>query len=190
MTRTATTIIAALLAALQMEISMAYAQTQDRPQVGTQTQPAFPNGATSLNEAYQDWTVLCATSEKGRICLMTQQQRKSDTNQLVLAAEFNAVSANEMKGTLVLPFGLRLADGVVLQIDEQALSAPLPFATCLPTGCIIAADFDAGMVKALRAGAALKLTAKAHDTGQNVLFSISLKGFAATQDRAVALSAQ
>jgi len=43
-------------------------------------------------------------------------------------------------------------------------------------------------VKALRAAAAVKLVAKAHDGGGDVLLGLSLKGFSAAHDRAVSLS--
>ncbi|MFD1330636.1 invasion associated locus B family protein [Methylopila musalis] len=180
------TLAAALLMAAQMEIPMAQAQTQQQTQAG----PRLPNGATSLNETYQDWAVACAAGDKGRVCVMSQRQRKTDTSQLVLAAEFDAVSAGSVKGALVLPFGLRLADGVVAQIDDRPALKALPFATCLPAGCIVPVVFDGDALKALRSGTTLKLTAKAHDTGRNVAFGVSLKGFAAAQDRVAALSAQ
>jgi invasion protein IalB len=173
---------ATLLLAFNMETPMAQAQTQ--------TSTTLPNGASSLNETYQDWVVLCTTNDKNRICVMTQQQRKQDTNQLVLAAEFTAVSKDEIRGTLILPFGLRLADGVSLQVDDGPMSKPLPFSTCLPAGCVVQIGFDAATVKGLRAAGALKLLAKAHDGGQNVRLDVSLKGFAAAQDRAVALANQ
>lgn len=182
-----------------MERFMARAQTnppttsQTRQAQTTMDAPAaapsnLPNGATSLNETYQDWVVLCSAADRGRACAMAQQQRKQDTNQLVLAVEFNAVAANELRGTLVLPFGLRLTDGVTLQVDDGAVSKPLAFVTCLPAGCIVPLAFDASMIKALRAGTTLKLVAKAHDNGQDVGLGVSLKGFAAAQDRASALA--
>lgn len=165
---------------------MAHAQTQSRTQA--QAPSTLPGGASSLNETYEDWTVVCTTVEQGKICMMGQQQRKSDTGQLVLAAEFGAVSRDEVKGSLVLPFGLRLADGVSLQIDDGPASQPLPFATCLPAGCVVQVSFDAATVEALRAASAVKLVARAHDGGSEVLLGLSLKGFAAAHDRAVSLS--
>lgn len=192
-TRIIAIIAATFLVAANMETFMAHAQTSSQAQPQVQAQPApstLPNGATSLNETYQDWAVVCAVQDKGRLCVMTQQQRKKDTNQLVLAVELNVVTVNEVRGTLVLPFGLRLADGVTLQVDDGPVSKPLPFSTCLPAGCIVQLAFDAATVKGLRAGTTLKLTAKAHDGGQDVVLGVSLKGFAAAQDRAVALAKQ
>lgn len=179
-----------LALAASMETPMAHAQTQapTPAQTSAQTSSTLPNGASSLNETYDDWVVLCTAKDKGRLCVMTQQQRKSDTNQLVLAVELNAVSKEAIRGSLVLPFGLRLGDGVTLQVDGGPVSKPLPFSTCLPAGCIVQLAFDAATVKSLRAGTALKLVAKAHEGGQDVVLAVSLKGFAAAQDRAVALA--
>lgn len=183
------TLAASLSMAAFLETT-AMAQTQARTPAPADAPSALPNGATSLNETYQDWVVLCARTDKGRACVMTQQQRKNDTNQLVLAAEFTQVAGDQLRGTLVLPFGLKLADGVTLQIDDGAVSGPIPFATCLPQGCIVPISFDAGIVTALRSGATVKLVAKAHDGGQSVQLGISLKGFAAAHDRVLGLATQ
>lgn len=152
-----------------------------------QTSSTQPAGGNSVNETYDDWAVLCSETEKGRACLMTQQQRTKDTNQLVLAMELACVSAEQFQCNLVLPFGLRLTDGVTLQIDDGPVTKPVPFATCLSAGSIVQLTFDAGALNALRTGNTLKLTARVHDSGQNIVFGVSLKGFAAAHDRMLAL---
>ncbi|WP_430512721.1 invasion associated locus B family protein [Pannonibacter phragmitetus] len=85
------------------------------------------------------------------------------------------------------PLGLRLTDGVTLQIDDGPVTKPVPFATCLSAGSIVQLTFDAGALNALRTGNTLKLTARVHDSGQNIVFGVSLKGFAAAHDRMLAL---
>lgn len=187
---TTTITLAASLAMLAHSETATMAQTQPRTPAPSEAPTALPNGATSLNETYQDWVVLCAATDKGRACVMTQQQHKQDTGQLVLAAEFTQISKDTVQGSLVMPFGLKLADGVTMQIDDGPVSKPLPFFTCLPAGCIVPFSFDATTVKALRSGSVAKLVAKAHDSGQNVQLGISLKGFASAQDRVLALVSQ
>jgi invasion protein IalB len=188
--------LAASLSMLPFLETTTMAQTQPRTPAPAQAPTAapnstLPNGATSLNETYQDWVVLCgATEGGGRACVMTQQQHKQDTGQLVLAAEFTRVTKDSATGSLVLPFGLKLSEGVTLQVDDGPVSKPLPFATCLPAGCIVQLSFDAAAVKALRSGTVAKLVAKAHDSGQNVQLGISLKGFASAHDRVLALATQ
>lgn len=178
----ATIISAVLLVAAPMEAPMAQAQTP------SPSSSILPNGASTLNETYDDWTVICAPGDEGRICVMSQQQRKNDTGQLVLAAEFDNVSDSAIEGKLILPFGLRLADGVVLQVDDKPASDPLPVQTCLPVGCIVPVSFDAETISALRSGTTLKLQTKAYDTGRDVLLAVSLKGFSAAQNRAAGLA--
>ena len=145
--------------------------------------PALPGGASSLQETFEDWQVSCAVQGTVRLCRMAQQQRQKDGNQLVLAVELAPAAKDGVAGLLVLPFGLRLADGVTLQIDEGKPSPALAFSTCLPGGCLVPLGLDAGFVRALRSGAALKIGARANDGGQAVALAVSLKGFAAAHDR-------
>lgn len=162
-----------------------------RPQVielaqATQPVSTLPGGASSLNETYRDWQVACVQQGTAKRCVLSQQQAQQN-GQRVLAIELNAPAGNTVAGTLVLPFGLALASGVALQIDDKAAGQPLRFRTCLPAGCIVPVTFDAPTLTLLRAGTALKVKATA-DGGQETLFSISLQGFAAALDRVAALS--
>jgi invasion protein IalB len=154
----------------------------------TETPVAAGNNAFSVNETHGDWIVLCSKAEAKQICLMTQQQRKNDTKQLVIAAEISTDQNDQIRGTIILPFGLQLAAGVTVQVDDGVVSNPSPFATCLPTGCIVQVLLDAPTLQTLRGGSNVKLVAKAHDSGQNVLLGLSLKGFSTALDRLVALS--
>lgn len=172
---TALFLLSELMAALP-----AGAQTPNPPVAGSNT--------LSVNETHGDWIVLCSQAEAKQICLMTQQQRKNDTKQLVIAAEISTDQNDQIRGTIILPFGLQLAAGVTVQVDDGVVSNPSPFATCLPTGCIVQVLLDATTLQTLRGGSNVKLVAKAHDSGQNVLLGLSLKGFSTALDRLVALS--
>lgn len=109
--------------------------------------------------------------------------------QRVLTIELRAVEGGEAaSGILILPFGLRLDDGVTLTIDENAALPTLRFSTCLPAGYLVPLTFDAATVSALRAGGALVLTAVANDTDHEVSFSISLAGFTSVVVRAAELN--
>jgi invasion protein IalB len=149
------------------------------PMANAQTQAS----ASDRPELYENWTVTCASGPQPAACVMSQQQRKQATGQLVLAIELNDVSAQYAKGTIVFPFGLSLPDGAMVQVDDMPILSFLPFETCLPVGCIAPVLFDADTLAALRSGAILHLMTKAHDTGQPVRFTVSLKGFSAAQDR-------
>lgn len=146
----------------------------------------FPGGASSVSETYKDWSVSCVLQEAGKRCVLTQTQTQQG-GQRVLAIELNVPSGTKLTGVLVLPFGLALDSGAVLQIDDKPAGQPLRFRTCLPAGCLISLDFDAAMIAALRAGTALKIKVHA-DGGKETALSISLQGFPAALDRTAALA--
>ena len=152
----------------------------------TQSTPPMANAQTSQagSETYENWTVTCAPKvAQVTACVMSQHQRRQDTGQLVLAIELNDVTRQSAKGTMVFPFGLSLPDRAMVQVDAMPILSFLPFETCLPVGCIAPVHFDADTLASLRSGTVLHLMTKAHDTGQPVRFTISLKGFSAAHDR-------
>lgn len=168
----------ARLAALLVALAAAPASAQ--------TSTALPGGANSLQETFENWTVACVRQGEGKRCAVSQQQADQQSHQRVLAIELTALSTDKVEGTLVLPFGLALDNGVTLQIDDAAPGPPLRFRTCLPGGCLVRLSFDAGQAAALRKGAALKVKAVA-DGGKDAVFTISLKGYPAAFDRMTAL---
>jgi len=154
-----------------------------------QTPVTFPGGASSVQETFQDWQVSCSIRNETRLCSLSQQQRHKDNSQLVLALDLAPAAKDGVAGQLVLPFGLKLADGVTLQIDAGTPFQPLAFSTCLPAGCVVPVAFNAATVKALRSATALKLATTASDTPDRLEFAVSLKGFAGALDRAKTLGA-
>jgi invasion protein IalB len=147
---------------------------------------SLPGGATSLRETYDDWVVACAVPQSGKTCAMQQELKAQQTGQRVLAIELQPKGAGAA-GTLVLPFGLALANGASLQIDDGAAGTPLRFSTCLPAGCIVSLDLDAKMLAGLRKGTALNVKVTPADGGAETQLAISLKGFASAFDRTAAL---
>ncbi|WP_158285730.1 invasion associated locus B family protein [Pseudohoeflea suaedae] len=155
------------------------------------------NGASAITEVHGDWTVSCRQA-KGRakdatdsaaktLCTMSQQQ-VTDKRQHVISMELRLLDG-QLRGALVMPFGLALAAGTSLQIDKAESMGPLPFSTCLPAGCIVPVVVTSAQLAALRSGQQLSVNATALSK-QPVLLSISLKGFAATYDRLTALAAE
>ncbi|MGL4288785.1 MAG: invasion associated locus B family protein, partial [Phreatobacter sp.] len=148
--------------------------------------PSLPGGATSLQESHGDWVVACMVQGNAKRCGLTQEQTNQQTRQRVLAMEVTLVG-DRMEGVLLLPFGLVLDQGVVLQIDEQPQGQPLRFRTCLPAGCVVPISFDARQTAALRAGTALKARVQP-EGGQASVLTISLKGLGSGLDRSAALA--
>lgn len=148
----------------------------------------LPGGASSLQESYGDWTVVCVEPNGQKRCVLSQAQADEQTKQRVIAVELTASDADSATGVLALPFGLALASGATLQLDDAAPGAPLPFKTCLPVGCMVPLRFDAAALAGLRKGKQLKVHAVAADTGQPLEFSVSLKGFGPAFARTAALA--
>lgn len=148
--------------------------------------PTLPGGATSLQESHGDWVVGCAVQGNAKRCGLTQEQTNQQTRQRVLAMEVTLVG-DRIEGVLLLPFGLVLDQGVVLQVDELPQGQPLRFRTCLPAGCVVPVSFDARQTAALRSATALKARVLP-EGGQATVLTISLKGLGSGLDRSAALA--
>ncbi|MQT14257.1 invasion associated locus B family protein [Rhizobiales bacterium Sp-1] len=182
----ASAVVGALLVA---QAQPAAAQTSNTTAAKKADAPSsLPGGASSLQESYDDWNVMCIEPDGQKRCVFSQTQVNQQNQQRVLAAELSTTSQDAARGVLAMPFGLALASGVTLQIDDAAPGAALPFQTCLPVGCIVQINFDAATIANLRKGKQLKLNAVAADTSKPVTFTLSLKGFGAALNRTAALS--
>lgn len=145
---------------------------------GVAAAQGLPGGASSLNETHGDWAVTCLAPEGIVRCVVSQVQVNTENRQRVLTLELTATEAgNAAAGTLVMPFGLKLDDGITLGIDEATPFQNLRFSTCLPAGCLVPLMFDASTIAALRAGTVLAIKARANNGGQEVSLSVSLHGF-------------
>jgi invasion protein IalB len=148
----------------------------------------LPNGASSLQETYQDWRLACTIEENARVCAVSQDQAQQN-GQRLLAVDLRARPNGGLSGTLLLPFGILFEPGVSAQIDDAPPVARLPFRTCLPNGCVALFPIDRALMQKLKAGTALKLNVTtAADT--KLSFPVSLKGLGAALDRVAALSAR
>ncbi len=150
----------------------------------------LPGNASSLREGHGDWQVDCMLvanpdGDKTKRCVLSQRQISQQTQQRALAIELQPEGSG-VRGTLVLPFGLALQQGVTYQLDQGAVGSPQHFTTCLPAGCLVEVDFDGNVVASLKGGNVLKVNTIAAG-GQPMVFSISLSGFSGAYDRVVAL---
>ncbi|MET3600000.1 invasion associated locus B family protein [Martelella mangrovi] len=152
-----------------------------------QTFAALPDGASSLNETYQDWRVTCVSDGTNDRCAMVHNQVAKDSGQRVLTVELNAPAADQAQGVLVMPFGLALAEGVSLTIDTDSDGPTFGFSTCLPQGCLVPIQFDAAMLDRLKNGGVLHVRAKPVDGSDRVDIQASLNGFTAAFNRLNAL---
>lgn len=147
----------------------------------------LPGGAGSLVETYQDWVVACQARNNLTACAARQVQSDSQTGQHVLTAEFRNGAGGKLEGALLMPFGLALAQGASLKIDEAAGPA-LAFSTCLPRGCVIPLSLDAAMTGRLKTAATLHIGAIAAASSQPIALKVSLKGLSAALNRMTELT--
>ncbi|MBZ9920809.1 MULTISPECIES: invasion associated locus B family protein [unclassified Mesorhizobium] len=169
---------AAAICAVALPASSACAQQQ---QAAT-----LPNGASSLQETYQDWSLACTIQDNARACSVSQDQTQKN-GQRLLAVELRAGPKGGLTGTLLLPFGILFDPGVTIQIDDQPPLGQLRFRTCLPNGCVAQFPIDRALAQKLKAGGVLTLNVIT-DAETKLNFPVSLKGLAAALDRVAALS--
>lgn len=148
---------------------------------------ALPGGAGTLTETYQDWAISCQAQKETTNCVMNQTQNSSKTGQRVLTVQLRNVAGGKVDGVVLMPFGLDLAKGVSLKIDEAEAPA-LTFSTCLPQGCLALLSLDAKDIARLKAAGNLNISATALEPNQPVSFKVSLKGFGTALDRIGALT--
>lgn len=149
---------------------------------------ALPGGASSMQETYQDWRVNCMQQAAAKPACTFSQTQSRENVQRVLAIELTISDGGKnMLGNLVLPFGLLLDAGVLLQVDEGKPGEARRFSTCMPGGCVVPLTFDAATAAALRMGQKLNIHARVADGNRDMVFPISLKGFAPALDRTIQL---
>ena len=156
---------------------------------GAAAKPQLPGGASALSETRGDWTVNCQVTGTNKICSLSHRQFNKQSGQRLLAIELTTKTGQDAIGTLALPFGLALANGIALEIDDKKLEGSLQFNTCQAVGCLVPVAFDTETTSLLQNSTTLNFTATAADTTQPIAFTISLNGFASALARTAYLSA-
>ncbi|MBN8932488.1 MAG: invasion associated locus B family protein [Rhizobium pusense] len=155
---------------------------------GNKPAVSLPNGASSINETYGEWTVNCAIADNQKRCGVSQEQGNSQTGQRLFAMDLQPPAEGQTNGVLLLPFGLHLDDGVKLKLDEQNLGQGARFSTCLPAGCLVPVSFPTIATDAMKKGEKLVITATRNGGGETPPFTVSLNGFTAALNRVAELA--
>ena len=151
--------------------------------------PKMASGASSLSETYDDWVLSCQGTANGTECGLMQVLSQQN-GQRVLTFSISPVANNGIyAGSLIMPFGLELASGVTIALDDKAPGNPVGFKTCLPAGCIVPLEWSEEQFTALRAATNVKVTAQT-SSGEPFALTVSLKGLSAAGKRAVELVAR
>ncbi len=160
---------------------------------------------SSLSEIYSDWKVSCQkmgpkTENKPHVCQMMHKLQNRKSGKLIMAVVLPGNPGKDGVNALIIaPFGLNLAEGIVVSVGEanaEAKSAGLtakiqaraPFHTCLPSGCVARFNLNRNMISALRKGNVAQVKMVSADQNKSVKVNISLKGFTAAERRLKALA--
>ncbi|MBB4440208.1 MULTISPECIES: invasion associated locus B family protein [Rhizobium] len=134
-------------------------------------------GADGIKEKYDDWGVECTNGDVGKQCAAGQFHEDPKSGVIVFAIQ---VYPSEQLGTRVLirmPLGLRLSEGVRLELDTQPSEQHADVATCLPEGCVVLLIMSEGTIDIMKAAQVLTVSAISFASGGKLTFRISLKGF-------------
>ncbi|MDO1585245.1 invasion associated locus B family protein [Rhizobium oryzicola] len=148
---------------------------------------SLPGGASTLLETYDDWAVACRAQSSVVGCVLRQVQSNEQTGEQMLAAELRNLPEGRMDGALLLPFGLALAKGVSLKVDDTPALPVVSFSTCMPGGCVAPVKFDAPTVTKLKSGSALNVSATLLASGEVIPMKLSMKGLSKAIARAAEL---
>lgn len=185
--------LAVALIALPLAALPALAQDLSPPADGGKDDPLLPGGASATQETYGDWVVGCSGAKPGKRCALSQMQVNKENRQRVFAVQLSVPAPNSADGVAVLPFGLDVARGVTLTLDDGKPGEPVAFRTCVPVGCLVPLSFDTAFVGKLMQAQTLKINAYAvegvkADSARPVSFTVSLTGFGRALSRTTALS--
>jgi invasion protein IalB len=130
---------------------------------------------TVSTKSFGDWQVRC---EQDKICVMQQQAIVQDSGQRLMQVNI-AVQDDITKMTLILPLGIYLPGGAVMQIDDKDISE-LEISFCSQAGCVINQDLDRKWLKSLSDSDAAQVKIE-FSPGEVVNVPFSTKGFTAAQ---------
>lgn len=147
---------------------------------------SLPNGASSLSESYQAWSLSCATIKGANRCAVQQQVWNVKPRQRLLSISFQP-EGMQMRGTALVPFGVDLSKGFTILADGSPAGEVFPFSTCLPEGCIVPLDLSAVTLKKMEKAEKLEISINAIG-GREMKFPLSPKGLEEAMKRATSLT--
>ena len=146
---------------------------------------------SSIVETYSDWTVRCVPQKDKRLCQLIQElaQSKGGKRIMSLVIDTPLEDAKTVAATILTPFGLKLADGIVLGVDGKQMTENYEFSTCIPLGCIVPVVLDEKLISKFQSGGKLAVTMVSISDNKRVKVELSLGGFTAAYARLKQLAA-
>lgn len=162
-------------------------EMKETPAVQENGQPGLPNGADALRESFGDWAVECKIVGTARACSMGLFQEDAKTRKKIIAMVISPPENGSTRIMILMPFGLALADGIRLKLDNRPTDHLAQFATCIPDGCLVLIAFSNASMETLKQAKTLTITATLYGSATGPAFTISLKGLAAAHARLMGL---
>jgi invasion protein IalB len=156
---------------------------------------AWPLGATSVSESYDDWTMTCVRPSEKVACVVAQSQGDSRTGRRRFGIELKPPQDGHAEGIVVMPFGLAIEPGITFKLDDQVLGKGAPYTSCTGEGCLVPISFPTLAIDGMRTAKILAVTgrktagATGIEAGDPATIAVPLAGFPQAFDRAMALSA-
>jgi invasion protein IalB len=165
---------------------------QQAPQGPAAPQQAAPGQAappeTKLTERqFKDWTVRCGRqNDKGpEVCEMQQQQTDKEGRTVMAVAVGKVPGSSDLGLLIMVPLGVLLPAGVMLQIDSGA-EMPLQVNRCERQGCRIELLLKSDLLTRLKSGSQAKVLFEVFDPQgerRRLGIPISLLGFTAALEQ-------
>ena len=169
--------LAGIAAGLVLAAGAALAQAPtDQPAASPQAQ---------IVKTVGDWKVRCFSVQNTNPCDMFWQQNNPNTGQRLVAASIAyAPSADRYIVVLILPLGISVPKGVVIQTDSFT-SPVMHYRMCTRDGCFVQTVGDRNLIESLsKSGPQAKLNIGGDD-GKSYSLPLSLNGFAGAHDEMV-----
>jgi invasion protein IalB len=161
-------------------------QGQAAPQQGAPGQAA-PAEQKLTERQFKDWTVRCGRqNEQGpEVCEMQQQQTDKEGRTVMAVAVGKVPGSSELGLLIMVPLGVLLPAGIMLQIDSGA-EMPLQVNRCERQGCRIEMLLKPDLLTRLKSGSQAKVFFEAFDPQgerRRLGIPISLFGFTAALEQ-------
>lgn len=164
-----------------------------KPADGTLLEPTvsdakvqWPNGASSVSEAYGDWTMNCNRDGSRTDCVVIQSQGDRRTGKRQFSVELRAPKDGRAEGLILMPFGLQIESGVTFKLDDRTLGKGAPYSYCVADGCLVPISLPTLATDTMKTAQALTVSAMKPDAKEPTVVSVPLSGFAAAFARATA----
>ena len=145
--------------------------------------PAAPAEQKLTERQFKDWTVRCGrpSEQAPEVCEMQQQQTDKEGRTVMAVAVGKVPGASDLGLLIIVPLGVLLPAGVMLQIDSGS-EVPLQVNRCERQGCRIELLLKPDLLARFKSGSQAKVFFEAFDPQgerRQLGIPISLLGFTA-----------